>query len=284
MDASQLRRSVASTSLALALGLSIACAPRAENQPHGAPEVPGPSSTTPAFSAPADSASSKLADASPPRPAAVEEVAVSGDLPAWIVRGTNGIAPHIVFLPGICSNAGAYLYGFAEAARAHGGVLALEGDRPCGAAKGFHSITSDPEHEEPRIEAALAAAGRDKSDSQPILLIGYSLGASLVEGLVQRFPNRYARVGLIGSPRDPSVARLKKAIAVVTMSCSLDVPGRMRGAVARLDAAGIAAKYFEMPGCTHGNLADGDRVLGDALGWLEGASSLGSIQGLSFAR
>jgi hypothetical protein len=52
------------------------------------------------------------------------------------------------------------------------------------------------------------------------------------------------------------------------MSCSRDVPGRMRDAARRLVLAGVPATYLEMPGCTHGNLADGDRVFAAAFDWL----------------
>jgi hypothetical protein len=46
------------------------------------------------------------------------------------------------------------------------------------------------------------------------------------------------------------------------------VPGRMRDAARRLVLAGVPATYLEMPGCTHGNLADGDRVFAAAFDWL----------------
>lgn len=203
-------------------------------------------------------------------PAEVERLPVSGDRPASIVKSADGRPPRLVFLPGICSNGGAYLYGFAEAAKAHGGAIAIDGDRPCGNLKDFSSITSDPEHEEPRILAALAAAGVNDPKTQDVILIGYSLGATLIENMVKRSPERYPRVILMGSPRDPRLDRLQGTRAVVTMACSLDVPGRMKGAAKRLASAGIAATYFEMPGCSHGNIADGDRIFSDAFRWLDG--------------
>lgn len=193
---------------------------------------------------------------------------MAGDLPISIVRSADRKPPRIVFLPGICSNAGAYLYGFAEAARAHGGAIAIDGDRPCGNSRDFRSISSDPVHEEPRIRAALAAAGVEEKAMSDVIFVGYSLGATLIENLVKAAPERYPRVVLIGSPRDPRLDRLKGARAVATMSCSLDVPGRMKGAVPTLQKAGIASAYFEMPGCTHGNLAEGDRVFSEVFSWM----------------
>ena len=100
------------------------------------------------------------------------------------------------------------------------------------------------------------------------MLVGYSAGASIGELMVQRWPKRYARVVLIGAPSDPSPARLSHALGVVTMSCSRDVPGRMRDAARRIAAAGVPATYLEMPGCTHGNIADGEHVFETAFDWL----------------
>jgi pimeloyl-ACP methyl ester carboxylesterase len=202
----------------------------------------------------------------------VERLPVAGDLPASIVRSADGKPPRIVFLPGICSNAGAYLWGFAETARARGGVVAIDGDAPCGGSKDFRSISSDPAREEPRIDAALAAAGVASPATADVVLVGYSLGATLIENMVKASPTRWRRVVLIGSPRDPRLDRLRGAGAVATMSCSLDVPGRMKAAVRMLSGASIPAAYFEMPGCTHGTLADGDRVFGEVFDWLDAAS------------
>lgn len=264
-----------------ALLVAPGCAPRggaAHEAPArtAAPEpAPSPSSdatTSAPASAPAvEPAAPSPAVPTPAAPARVERLPVDGDLPASIVRGADGKPPRIVFLPGVCSNGGAYLHAFPEAARASGGVVAIEGDRPCGGSTQFRSITSDPAHEEPRIERALRAAGTELADDTKIVLVGYSLGATLAENLVRMRPSRYERVVLIGSPRDPVSARLKSARAVATMSCSLDVPQRMRSAVKTLGAAGVTARYFELPGCTHGNVTDGDRVLGEALAWVSGA-------------
>lgn len=245
----------------------------AANLPDTPPVAP-PSATV--ASAAQSAASAPVVEPAPPPPpvgpAVVESLPVPGSLPASIVRSGDGSTPYIVFLPGVCSNAGAYLYGFTETARALGGALAIDGDRPCGSSRDFHTITSDPDHEQPRIEAALRAAQGEggKTPKRGIVLIGYSLGATLAERLIERFPERYKQAVLIGSPKDPKVARVKTARAVATMSCSLDVPQRMRGAVPRLEAAGVAAKYFEMPGCTHGNLTEGDRVFGEVFAWLDG--------------
>jgi hypothetical protein len=72
----------------------------------------------------------------------------------------------------------------------------------------------------------------------------------------------------MGSPSAPDTKRLMHANAVVTMSCSLDVPGRMKSAATKLANLGLPAKYVEMPGCTHGNISDGDAVFDETFQWL----------------
>ena len=229
---------------------------------------PPAATAEPARSAPAS------ASAAPIRPPArVETLEVQKHLPVSVVSSTDGKPPRILFFPGICSNAGAYLHGFTEAAATHGGVIAIDGDRPCGASKDFHSISSDPVREEPRIEAALDAAGVPVSARSEMVHVGYSLGATLLENLVKKSPERYRHIVLIGSPKDPRKDRLEKATTVATMSCSLDVPHRMKGAVTMLTKANVRAAYFEMPGCTHGNLADGDAVFGKVFTWIDSAPS-----------
>jgi pimeloyl-ACP methyl ester carboxylesterase len=199
----------------------------------------------------------------------VVRIDVRGDSPASVVQAAEGAGHHILFLAGVCSNAYAYLLSFPEAARAHGGVLAIDGDRPCGAAgSGFHSYSWDPAKQDARIQAALSAMGETEPPKGGYTLVGYSAGAGIGELMVQRWPERYARVVLIGAPSDPSPARLAKAHGVVTMSCSRDVPGRMRDGARHISAVGVPATYLEMPGCTHGNISDGERIFGEAFEWL----------------
>jgi pimeloyl-ACP methyl ester carboxylesterase len=254
------------TCLVAALAVVVSCS---RHEP--APITPDPGAFPLARSSASASASSSASDpasASAP-PAEVARVDVAGDSPASFVRAADGAPPRILFLPGVCSNAYAYLLSFPEAARAHGGVVAIDGDRPCGAAgSGFRSFSWDPVRQDARLQAALGAIGGGEPPRGGYILVGYSAGAGIGELMVQRWPERYARVVLIGAPSDPSPARLAKAHRVVTMSCSRDVPGRMRDGARRVAAAGVPAEYLEMPGCTHGNIADGERVFGEAFDWL----------------
>lgn len=191
-----------------------------------------------------------------------------GDLPASVVRSSEGAPPTAVFLPGVCSNASAYLHAFPEAARRHGGVVAVEGDRRCGQDEHFRTFSWDAARVHARIEAALTAAGLVEIPREGLTVIGYSQGASLAEQLAQRWPSRYRRIVLIGAPKDPSPRSFSRVGALVTMSCDRDVPGRMKRAAEATSRAGVPAAYFEMPGCTHGHIADGERVFDAAFRWM----------------
>jgi pimeloyl-ACP methyl ester carboxylesterase len=200
--------------------------------------------------------------ATPLPPARVEKLLVPGDIVASIVRPPADAKrpPLTVFLAGLCSNANAYFHTFPEAARKVGGVVAIEGDQPCGTTGDFHSYSWDAQKQHLRIEAALGAAGVTEIPKEGITLVGYSQGAALAEQMVQRYPTRYARLVLIGAPTDPAPRNLARARSVVTMSCDRDVPSRMKLAAAGATKAGTPATYFEMPGCSHGNVTDGERI------------------------
>jgi pimeloyl-ACP methyl ester carboxylesterase len=255
----------------------VACAKGSKIDATSPPIVPEPVRASPAIGATALTASAEpqpAAQEQPEAPAVVERIVVQGDTPASIVRGPNGAAPAIVFLPGKCSNAYGYLLAFPEAARAHGGVIAIDGDKPCGApGSGFHSFTWDARLQDARVRAALAAAGVTSPPKDGLTLVGYSAGAGIGEQMVQLFAERYPRVLLIGSPVDPRPERLAHARAAVTMSCAFDVPGRMKKAATRITQTGVPAMYLEMPGCTHGLIADGEHIFDEAFSWLAAQGS-----------
>lgn len=201
-------------------------------------------------------------------PAEVERIAVKRDADASFVRPVKGKTFRIVFLPGLCSNAYAYLLAFPEAARSHGGVVAIDGDQPCGDPKsGFHSFTWSPTLQRARVEAALAAA-EGEAPSDGFVLVGYSAGASIAQMMHQAWPERFPRLVLIAPPEDPDPKRLAKAHGVVSMSCRFDVPYRMKAATSALEKQGTPSIYLEMPGCTHGNVTEGERLFGEAFDWL----------------
>lgn len=60
-----------------------------------------------------------------------------------------------------------------------------------------------------------------------------------------------------------------KARAVVAMSCRMDVPYRMKAGAKQLMSKEVPLIYIEIPGCTHGQIADGERVFSEAFDWLD---------------
>ncbi|MDB5215502.1 MAG: hypothetical protein JWO86_3429 [Myxococcaceae bacterium] len=213
-----------------------------------------------------------LALAPAPAPASVTSLPIPHDVPASIVPSLDGAPPTTVFLPGLCSNANAYLQSFPEAARRQGGVVAIEGDQPCGTLKGYRSFSWDATKLHARIDAAITAAGLTEIPKDGLTLVGYSQGAALAEQLVQRWPGRYARIVLIGAPTDPSATRFADARGIVTMSCARDVPWKMKEATKRFVRAGIPSTYVEMPDCTHGNITEGDKTFDAAFTFLRESS------------
>ena len=202
-------------------------------------------------------------------PATVERVAVPRDSDASVVRAPHGTNARVVFMPGLCSNAFAYLLAFPEAARAHGGVVAIDGDAPCGPPdSGFHTFSWSAPLQRSRIDAALAAVGATAPEDG-FTLVGYSSGASIAQMVHEKWPELFPRLVIIAPPEDPTVERLARARGVVSMSCRMDVPYRMKDATHRLNAKGIPSIYLEMPGCTHGNITDGERIFSEAFEWLD---------------
>ena len=212
-------------------------------------------------------ARARLSPAPAPPARTVDRLPVPNDLPPRSsALSPYGAPPTTVFLPGLCSNANAYLQAFPEAARRQGGVVAIEGDQPCG--PGFRSFSWDAAKLHARIEAATTAAGLTAIPREGLTLVGYSQGAALAEQLVQRWPSRYARIVLIGAPTDPSATKLAEARGHRDDVVRARRPWKMKEATRRFVRAGIPSTYLEMPDCTHGNITEGDTTFDAAFTFL----------------
>lgn len=223
---------------------------------------PAPASTIPP---PAPKVAARL----PSSPVEAHVVEVPDELSTFAVPGRGGTCPRIVFLGGMCVHGLGYIQAFQFAAHEHGGVMALQGDIDCGNGV-FRKYMADPARQDARIRKARSAVCGDAAgDADEITIVGYSQGAWLAEAMAQRFPERYARVVLIGAPKVPSVARLRQARGAVMISGTLDAPYRMKQGAEALRAAGVPATYLEMPGARHGQLLDAERLMGEALTWLD---------------
>lgn len=196
----------------------------------------------------------------------LQEVAVAGDLPVFVVRGSGPST--MVFLHGWCGSAMFYAHSFRRAAARRGTLVALQGNVSCDTtADRDWSIT--PEGLHGRIEAALAACGQSPGQGNAIL-IGYSSGALYAEHLAMRWPERYTRVILIASPEKPAVYRLRRMRAVVTMAPEIDVHDLPRAGASELNAAGIEAKFLVLPGASHGGMGtDPESAMDEALQFVD---------------
>ena len=204
----------------------------------------------------------------PNRPVEVVSVDVPGDIPAFVLHGARGSDAFIVFLHGRCSHALGYVQAFQFAAAKKGTVIAPQGDQACGSTP-LRRWSLDIEKVNRRIEAALTAAGyADPAAWKEIVVIGYSEGASRAEALAARFPERYTRAILIGAPSPPSAARLHRSRGAVMMAGERDAQETMKAGMRALKAAGVPSTYIMIPGASHGQMGDGERLMGEALDWL----------------
>ena len=129
--------------------------------------------------------------------------------------------------------------------------------------------SSDLEATDRRIEAAFRATGL--GEPRNVVVIGYSQGAERALRLVARWPEKYASAVLIASPVVPSPRDLARAHAVVLMAGTYDASlGAMKGAVAPLRKASIAAMFVEIPGARHGQMGlEPERSMEVALDFVE---------------
>jgi pimeloyl-ACP methyl ester carboxylesterase len=208
-------------------------------------------------------AASEPATASPPPTGSpITSLPIDDDLPVYVVPPSPGIRPsRTVFLTGSCTTPLTYLERFRGAAAAHGGIVALQGDKPC--RDGSRRWSPDTIATAARIDAGF-------DDLTDITLVGYSQGAERAEWLAHRFPAKYTRFILMAGPILPSHARFAEARGVVTLAGYGDVRENMAHGAKRLRRASIPAIYMELPGVQHGELApEADDVVARAFDWLD---------------
>ena len=216
--------------------------------------------------------------------AAIEEVVIAGDLPVYVVRPAprgEAAAGRTVFLTGSCTTPLTYLKAIRHAAAEHGGIVALQGDRPC--RDGTRRWSPDTVLTSARIHAALRAVGVE--DATGVTLVGYSQGAERAEWLAHRFPLEYTRFVLMAGPIVPSHARFSSARGVVTLAGYGDVRENMADGARRLRRAAIPAIYMELPGLQHGELSPAaGSVVARAFDWLDANALEGAPSPRAHAR
>lgn len=197
----------------------------------------------------------------------ITTVEVPGDAGVLVVRGPRTARP-IVYLHGMCSDPREDLAAWGGLATRHGPILALLGDVPCPDKPGRTKWSSEPEALDGRVRAAVHAAfGRPGRDE--VVVIGESMGAARAELLATRYPERYARAVLVGSPQAPSPQSFRAARAIATLAGEREDASKMRAGAEALAAAGVRARFFALPGASHGNYGpDGARVMAEAVAFV----------------
>jgi pimeloyl-ACP methyl ester carboxylesterase len=202
----------------------------------------------------------------------VDEIAVPGDLPAFVLNGARGNA-RMVFLHGMCGHGQGYVQAFQGAAAEHGTTIAMMGDTACGANPAFRTWTLDIARIDARIEAAFAAAGQPLAEGDEVVLIGMSQGAMRAESLLGRFPARYRRAVFMGAPRWPDPARVGKLERAVLMAGEFEGTWAPKQAALALERRKVAALFVPIPKSNHAELRDGEATMRTALDFVFGGTT-----------
>jgi len=209
-------------------------------------------------------AGAALSDAGPIR---MEALDPDQDPPTFVMRGGPHGPGRMVFLHGMCGHGLGYAQAFQFAAAKKGRLVAPQGDRKCGNGP-WAAWSDDLDSLNGRILAAFRALG-DTGPIEDMVMMGYSQGATLAEGLARKWPQRYTRLVLIASPRVPSPKGLSSLRAAVMMAGERDRQDLMKKGARVMLSAGIPATYLVIPEATHGAMGPTpEKTMGQALDWL----------------
>ncbi|MEO6602427.1 MAG: hypothetical protein ABIQ16_21275 [Polyangiaceae bacterium] len=226
------------------------------------------------------------ADAAPPAkhspvtPPAYTLVDAGGDRPIRVLPSAEPSRRVLVYLHGYCGDVNA-VGAFVPAASAHGTLLALLGDQPCGKDKpGRFKWSTDTHALDQRIQRAIRLVNRERKldlDARDITVFGYSQGAVRAESLARYYAQRYPRVILGGPPRRPKPEHFKHVRRIAVFGGELEETTDMRGGADDLIAAGFQARFFLLPGVDHGDFGDelaGNRALSEILAFVSAPEPL----------
>lgn len=229
-----------------------------------------PSVTTQSAELPAPAPIAPPRPAPPPRSHSIEVVNVPDDREALVIVGEDTRRP-ILYLHGMCSEPRSDLEVWGASASAFGTIIALVGDTRCPSPRGNATWTTDPAAIDARIGAAIDAVRARGVALEPndMIVIGESLGASRAEALASRFPARYTRLVLVGGPKPPSAKNLRAVKAVALLAGENEPQEDMLQGTAGLESNGIDARFWELPGATHGAYGpDGARIMSQAIAFV----------------
>jgi pimeloyl-ACP methyl ester carboxylesterase len=199
----------------------------------------------------------------------VANVEVPSDHAVRVVEGRPDDRRVLVYLHGMCADPKEDLDAWGIVAKEHGTIIALTGDVPCPEKPGRRKWSDDIATIDARITSAIDSASArrpEKLDASDVVVIGESMGAARAESLATKFPARYPRLVLVGSPQKPNAQNLKGAKAIANVAGEKEMQGNMRAGARALENAGLPSRFFLLPEATHGNYGpEGVRVMDEAI-------------------
>jgi len=194
----------------------------------------------------------------PVTPPSYEVLAAGSDRPIRILPAAAAAPSRrvLVYLHGHCGDINA-VGAFVPAATAHGALIALQGDQPCGKDKpGRFKWSNDTHGLDQRIQRAIRLVNQRHDwhlDAADVTLFGYSQGAVRAEALSRYYAKRYPRVILGGPPRRLKVEHFKHAQTIAIFGGEKENTREMLGGADDLIAAGFQARFFLLSGVDHGD-------------------------------
>jgi pimeloyl-ACP methyl ester carboxylesterase len=188
-----------------------------------------------------------------------------------VARGPTPERP-IVYLHGMCSDPKEDLAAWGHIAEQHGAVVTVMGDVASPDKPGQLKWSTDAAAIDAKVDEAVKDVERARGvrlDPSGIILVGESMGAARAELLATKFPDKYTRLVLVGSPRTPSPRNLGGVKAVANLAGEKERQSMMKDGTRALESAGTPSRFWELPEATHGNYGpDGERIMNEAIGFV----------------
>lgn len=199
------------------------------------------------------------------------EVLVPGERPLRVTHAPAEVDHAIVYLHGMCGNPkGADPW--ADLAAERGTLIVLRATVPCPDRPGYKWPTEVTLIQQ-RVDAALDFVAEERGgllDKKVLTIVGYSQGANRAEKLAALAPERYPLVILGGAPTAPSPELLHPSQRVAILGGELEDTRHMEAGYLDLAQAGIATRFFLLPGAHHGNYGpQGRRVMQEVFTFLD---------------
>ncbi|MBE7484345.1 MAG: hypothetical protein HS104_30800 [Polyangiaceae bacterium] len=223
----------------------------------------------PAAPATAPSPEARAPDARLPE---VRFVPISGEAPARVAPAQGDSRRVVVYLHGFCSDAST-IAEWAPAVQRHATLIAPHGELGCAGQPGHFRWGNDIRFTDYRVQRAIRSVGKAlgvELAQSDVTLAGYSEGASRAESLAWLFPQHYRRAVLMSGPAVPAFEKVRGLERVAVLRGGREYRRTYRLAAEHFDKAGVSARFWELPGASHGELGpEAPRVLGEVFDFVE---------------